>query len=117
MITIKDVADETFIETLYNLNIYNDINEICIKYGVTPVTQLLRKKNWPNLAKARHETWMFMRDRFQMSYSAIGELFHRDHSTILVGIRQARKKLGNLYGAGTKAKMMQEMFDAMGKLQ
>jgi chromosomal replication initiation ATPase DnaA len=41
---------------------------------------------------ARRELWLWVRDKYGYSYHELGELFERDHSTIMAGIRKAREQ-------------------------
>lgn len=42
-------------------------------------------------ARARHELWLELRERFRKSYPELGRLFGVDDSTVRYGVRSARQ--------------------------
>ena len=45
--------------------------------------------------RARHAMWLRLRDDYNFSFNEIAALFDRDHTTIMSGIRTARKRNAN----------------------
>ena len=70
------------------LSVEDEIIQICMEYGVTQ-TQLESPSRRPHLCEARHELEYRLRPNQGMLYKQIGLLLHRDHSTIIHGVRRA----------------------------
>ena len=60
---------------------------VCAVYDVTP-EQLRSRSRSHSLVQSRHVAAWFLREVAQMSLPEIGRELHRDHSTILVGLRK-----------------------------
>ena len=60
------------------------VAEICARYLIA-VDQVLSRDRRAATALARHHIWHELRER-GWSYPQIGELFRRDHSTVMQGV-------------------------------
>ncbi len=56
------------------------------------VESLLTRRRWTELVKARYAVMLAMRRR-EVSYPSIGRRLHRDHSTVMTGVRRAEALL------------------------
>lgn len=65
--------------------------EVLNETGVQP-DDIFSPKRTRHVAHARQECFLRIRDRTSMSLPAIGRLFHRDHTTVLQGIRAAEAR-------------------------
>jgi len=65
--------------------------EVAEAHGLTPRDLLGRSRMRP-ITRARMTAYAEIRDRLGYSYPEIGMIFGRDHTTILHGVRQARKR-------------------------
>ena len=79
VVPVQVIADKIF-SAVYN------------KYGFTK-TELLGEKRTKNLALARHITIYLIRQITELSYPSIGDIFKRDHTTILASCNQISKKI------------------------
>lgn len=71
------------------------IERISTLFRVSPKDVTGRRK-FPPLADARHVAmWVFRRPPFRYSYPRIADIFGRDHTTVLYGVRKADKILRN----------------------
>ena len=66
---------------------------ICIRAAVAEefsitVADLVGPKRYTNLVQARWETSLRLRRDLKMNLVAIGAIIHRDHSTVIYGLRQ-----------------------------
>ena len=65
------------------INNYREIlNAVCEHYGYT-IKQLISRKRQKTLVEARHIAIYMCRSYINMSYNEIGDIFNRDHSTIV----------------------------------
>jgi chromosomal replication initiation ATPase DnaA len=67
------------------------IREVADRNGIT-VRQILGKNRSRHLAWPRHEAYALIRERLGYSYPRIGQIFNRDHTTVLYGERQYWKR-------------------------
>lgn len=72
-----------------------EISQVGIASGITAEEMLGRIKH-PHIVKARHNAMLAVREKLGLSYTVIGELFDRDHSTVIYGCRVARTMRGDL---------------------
>lgn len=61
------------------------------KYHV-PVSDFYSKRRMHNIAHARFMVWSILHWPLGWSTTTIGFVFSRDHSTVLYGLQQAKKK-------------------------
>ncbi len=65
------------------INNYRDIlNAVCEQYGYT-IKELISRKRQKTLVESRHVAMYMCRRYIGMSYNEIGDIFNRDHSTIV----------------------------------
>ena len=69
------------------------IAEVADEHFVTP-DSLLGRERFPEVVRARFHAWHRIRAEFGHSLPHIGQVFGRDHSTILHGIRRWRELNG-----------------------
>ncbi len=73
------------------INNYRDIlNAVCKQYGYT-IKELVSRKQQKTLVEARHIAMYICRMHLGMSYNEIGDIFNRDHSTIVYVLHKYRK--------------------------
>lgn len=68
------------------------ILEDCADSTGLKVSQLLGRSRVKRIAHARQDCWRMIRDRLEWSYPKIGGKFGRDHSTVIEGVRKAKKR-------------------------
>lgn len=61
-------------------------------FGIT-TKDLLGKSQQRDIAKARHIALFICRKLLQMPYTKIGQIFSRDHSTVMTGYKKIEKKI------------------------
>jgi chromosomal replication initiation ATPase DnaA len=62
------------------------VDNICARMGVTKEELLSRRKS-RRLQLIRQILFLHLRIHFKMTYKAIGELMHRDHSSVVFSVR------------------------------
>lgn len=72
------------------LTIRDCIEIVAEANGIAPAT-LLNQSRWRPIARARQVAMWLSRQSTQRSLSEIGMVFHRDHTTVLHGIRTVEK--------------------------
>lgn len=68
------------------------IREVCDKHRVRPVEVVSEIRSRPIVA-ARHEAMYRIREERHLSWSQIGRLFGRDHTSVLAGWRQHQARM------------------------
>lgn len=68
------------------------IKEVSLKHGV-PVSVILSDIRSVDVVKARFEAIYRIRDERKLSWAQIGRQFNRDHTSILYGYRQHKKRM------------------------
>lgn len=68
------------------------VRAVCEARQVDPLMVMSASRITP-LAHARHEAMWRMRAELKLSYPAMGRFFHRDHSTVIHGIRMHAKRM------------------------
>ncbi len=61
------------------------IAKVCIYYNITN-EEIRGKKRYRTIVTARHMSMFLIRTRLKLKLKAIGDLFGRDHSTVMHGI-------------------------------
>lgn len=67
------------------------VNEVAASYGLTAKHLLTRSRTQP-VAWARQDAMLRLSEEMDLSLTAIGRHFQRDHTTVLWGIRQAKER-------------------------
>ena len=78
--------EETFRSKMDAIDLTEEFEAIAKAEGTT-IAEVLSESHEPHVSRARSAMWHVLRERFGWSYPAIGKLFHRDHSTIMQGLR------------------------------
>ena len=81
-----------FMNTLHELDVFDDIVAICKPYGVR-LSELPGSSREAHIVSARHESMKFFRVRFKWSFPAIGRLFDKDHTTVMHGVEKISREL------------------------
>ena len=85
---------QTVLDALIGRDLTVLLDEVCRHRAVTraEVCSALRTKG---VAQARHELWWRLRHHPELAFSLeeIGRLFHRDHTTVLRGVRAHARRL------------------------
>jgi len=68
------------------------MRQVASCYGL-PLEKLQGAQRHRPLPEARHLAMLIIRESTCLSLPQIGRIFDRDHTTVLVGIRQARRRL------------------------
>lgn len=63
---------------------------VCQKYHILPA-QLHSLARHQHIARARFMVWCILHSPLQWSYPKIGQVFDRDHSTVVDGVQRATK--------------------------
>jgi chromosomal replication initiation ATPase DnaA len=63
------------------------MDQFCKLYNVSPA-QLVGQSRQHHLVEVRHLCWWLCYTRLRLTYTLIGRLFNRHHTTIMHGIRQ-----------------------------
>lgn len=66
--------------------------QVAAEGGYT-VADLIGPRRWHRLCQARHRAMRCIRDECGLSTYEIGDLFERDHKTVMYGISQAQARL------------------------
>jgi chromosomal replication initiator protein len=86
---LKDLIEE---ETKEALNPQTIIHAVAEFYGI-PSGELLGKSQAQNCVLPRQIAMHLCRHELKIPYLRLGELFHRDHSTVMSSVKQIQKKL------------------------
>lgn len=84
---------ETIIERLAERELLDIAARFAREHDVT-VRELVGPSHQRACAWARQAMWNYLQGLGHWSYSRIGELFGRDHSTIMAGVRQHLRRTG-----------------------
>jgi len=68
-----------------------DVLLVCSDRLRIPMKTIIGKDRHKRVALARQATYYVARHTTGMSYPELGKLFHRDHTTILYGVRKIEK--------------------------
>lgn len=68
------------------------LQEVCDEYDVTPV-EIISTSHSKRVVVPRHKLYWRLVKECGLSNSEVGRLLHRDHSTIIVGIRQHQRRM------------------------
>ncbi len=63
------------------------IEQVAAYYGIDP-REIVSHKRSKHLVRARHVCFYVMRKRFGLSYPQIGQIMHRDHSTVIYAVEK-----------------------------
>jgi chromosomal replication initiator protein len=78
------------VSTLRRFGAYDELVAIVEgKYGVT-LGEVLGDGRRAHVANARHEAMYLCWVRFRWSYPALGDLFGRDHTTVIAAVQKVR---------------------------
>lgn len=67
---------------------------VALRHGFK-MEDLLRQDRYAPLVRARQEAIYFVRELTDLSYLAMGDIFDRDHSTLVYSVRKHRERLAN----------------------
>jgi chromosomal replication initiation ATPase DnaA len=67
------------------------IADVATRRGVTR-REIMSGDRTARVSRVRHEAYAAVRAATRMSYPAIGRIFHRDHTTIIHGIRAHERR-------------------------
>jgi chromosomal replication initiation ATPase DnaA len=76
-----------FRERLRYLSIEREAEAIAKEYGAT-LEQVASPLRYKHVARARRALMSLVREKFDWSFPAIGQLFNRDHTTVILAIRK-----------------------------
>ena len=68
------------------------VAEYCRAHDI-PLTEMLSHRRQARLAKARQELMCYLRDTTTASFMEIAKALHRDHTTVLYGVRKHRDRV------------------------
>lgn len=86
---LKDLLEEEKKEALSPQTIIQAVSEF---YGI-PSVEILGKSQAQNCVLPRQIAMHLCRSELKIPYLRLGEIFHRDHSTVMSSIKQVTKKL------------------------
>jgi len=78
--------------------IHSIVVDVAAKHKVT-VPLIMGETRDKRVVAARHEVWWRVWRTSGLSYPRIGAMFHRDHTTILHGVKQYQKRVDGERGA------------------
>lgn len=67
------------------------VESVASKYDI-PMGVVLGDSRTATASRARHECWYLLRRDTNWSYPQIAKFFNRDHTTIIEGVRQHKKR-------------------------
>jgi len=67
------------------------IAEVATKHGLSPLEVLAVNKH-RHIVHARQAAMLAVREQTGLSYELIGDMFCRDHTTVIYGIRRAAER-------------------------
>lgn len=73
--------------------LHDILMDVCQRHRVSSV-DLFSPRRFRALVRARQEAWWLAYTQSEASYPAIGKFFHRDHTTIMFGIRRHAARIG-----------------------
>jgi len=79
------------VNRLRAMGIYEDAKKVVARHGAA-LEDVFTTSRLKHISAARMELMMFIRETFQWSYPALGELFDRDHTTIIAAIQKIKKQ-------------------------
>ena len=91
----RSIADFLSEEVPLSVTLDRIFDAVSKKYNVS-VEEIKGKRRNDNIANARHVCIYLIRNMTEMSLSAIGELFSRDHTTVISSIKKVEKDI-NIY--------------------
>lgn len=72
------------------------VDAVCSAHRVG-IRDLRGNARHPNITRARYDAYYRMRHELSLSFSAIGKLFRKDHTSVIHGYWRHRKGLGKVY--------------------
>jgi len=81
------VTEEEFLSALAQRGLLHDVVEAAQEHHCT-VAEIGSKNRMAHVARARHAAMRKCRDK-GLSYPAIGELFDRDHSSVMAALKRS----------------------------
>ena len=84
------MTTETILEALRERDLLDLLDSVCRPNGVTR-EEVCGRRRTRRIARARRELWLRLRRELRMSYGEIAELFGRNHSTVLTGVRSLER--------------------------
>jgi len=86
----------TIVAALQTRGLLPLVEQLCQRRGVT-LPEVCSRARTQNVARTRHEIWWRIRhlSEHHYSYSEIGALFGRDHSTIKCAVDAFQRRLPN----------------------
>jgi len=67
------------------------IEEVIAQAANVRVEDIRSKRRDREIADARHAIWFVAHDHLGYSYTLLGEIYEKDHTTVLAGVRRMRK--------------------------
>ena len=83
---------DTFLETVKEIGAFEAFSKICQEHSVT-LAAVFSPRRTTAVVQARWELWILLRKR-GLSYTEIGSLFCRNHTTVVEAIRRAEERKG-----------------------
>lgn len=89
----RDRAVEAALERLRVRGLHDEVAAACLRHGVT-IEEVLDVGRMSSAVAARHECWRMLRDHPERHFSwpDLGWLFNRDHTTVMAGVKAARRR-------------------------
>lgn len=107
-ILLADLMNEELKSALTPQKIIQSVAEY---YGI-PVEDILGKSQKKDCALPRQLAMHFCREKLKLPYMKIGDIFSRDHSTVMASVQQIKKSLEE-----DQNKIVQDWQDILNKLQ
>lgn len=71
-----------------------DVSRLCFLLGrefAVTEEEMFSERKFPSFCRARWALWTCLRERYQLSYPALARICNVDHTTVMHGVKQARK--------------------------
>lgn len=76
---------------LQSLGLYDDFKALCDMHGVV-LNEVFSKGRDSQVAAARHDIMLYLREVMQWSYPRIGKFLDRDHTSVMHGVKAAKER-------------------------
>lgn len=86
--TMRTVDVNLYLERLSQTGVLEIMRAEVARRGVL-MTEIFSRDQTAHIASARAELMLIVRERLGWSYPAIGKLFGRDHTTVIIACRKA----------------------------
>lgn len=91
MVVEKPNLASPIAQNLQRIHALETVLRLCKGYGVS-FNSVISNSRYKTVVKARHHAWALIRNSMDMSFPEIGEMWSRDHTSIIYGVRKHEKE-------------------------